>query len=259
MENFGFKSFDNVKLRATYDMEIGNRKIEKGEIIVLFDQIQIANLNEEIERVSANGGFDNRARVFWETSKEQQLAFSQGIFNKEQMSLLLNSKIIIKDSGEEVLVSKREYLESGENKTFTLKEIPVGQFFVYKKEDYSKINYSIEDKVVTIDTAYTEVVVDYYYNYVNGANIYLLGMKYLNGFVELEGTTQVKDDKTGQVVTGVLKIPRLKILSNLSIRVGAQANPVVANFYGIGIPVGSRGGSYISEFYLLNDDINSDL
>ena len=259
MENFGFKSFENVKLKATYDMEIGNRKIQKGEVIVLFDKIQIASFNERIERISANGGFDNRPRVFWETTREEEIDFSQGIFNKEQLSLLFNSKIIVKGEENPVILSKREYLESNEEGKFELKELPIENLFIYKKEDYSKLQFSIENKIVTISDPFTEVIVDYMYIYNNNADLLLLGAKYLNGFLELEGTTHVKDDKTGKVVTGVIRVPRLKLTTGLSIRLGAQANPIVGNFSGIGIPVGNRGSSYISEFYLLDDDVDSDL
>ena len=81
----------------------------------------------------------------------------------------------------------------------------------------------------------------------------------LTGFVELEGITRVKDDTTGQIVTGILRIPRLRLMSDLSIRLGAQANPVAANFKAVGVPVGSRGTSHIVEFYYLEDDIQADL
>ena len=257
---FSFKTFENVRLKATYDMEVGNRTIQTGETIVIFDKVQIAGLAETVSRVSANGGFDNRARVFWETVNEQRLTFSQGVFSKTQFGLLVNARIINKQADETLLLSRREIHESREDKTFSLAETPVlGTIFVYKKEDGSKLEYSIEGKVITIATAFTDVIVDYMYNYNNSAEVYLLGSKYLNGFVELEGTTRVKDDTTGQVVTGVIKIPHLKLMSDLSIRLGAQANPVVANFAATGIPVGSRGNTYVSEFYLLSDDIDSDL
>ena len=53
-----------------------------------------------------------------------------------------------------------------------------------------------------------------------------------NGFLELEGKTRVKDDTSGLITTGIIKIPKLKLMSGLSIRLGAQANPVV----GKGLP-----------------------
>lgn len=258
-QQFSFKTFENVRLKATYNMEVGERQIQTGETIAIFDKIQIAGLSENIHRTTANGGFDNRAHVFWETVSEQRLTFVQGVFSKTQFGLLLNSRIINKNRDEAILISRREILESGVDKTFTIAEVPVGPIFVYDKTTGVKLDFTIEEKVITIATAFTDVIVDYTYNYNNGAEVYLLGSKYLNGFVELEGTTRVKEDTTGQVVTGVIKIPHLKLMSDLSIRLGAQANPVVANFAAVGVPVGSRGSTYVSEFYLLSDDIDSDL
>ena len=57
---------------------------------------------------------------------------------------------------------------------------------------------------------------------------------------------------------GIIEIPKLKLMSELSIRLGAQANPVVGSFAAVGVPTGTRGNSYVSEFYFLNNDIDSD-
>ena len=130
---------------------------------------------------------------------------------------------------------------------------------IYEKETGKKIlPLSKEEKVIEISEPYKEVMVSYTYNYMGGAKVVKVGNRLFNGFVELEGRTRVKDDTTGQVVTGLIKIPKLKLMTGLSIRLGAQATPVVANFKGIGVPVGSRGNSYVSEFYFLNNDIDSD-
>ena len=91
-----------------------------------------------------------------------------------------------------------------------------------------------------------------------GARQIQIGKRLFNGFVELEARTRVKDDITGQIVTGLFKIPKLKLMSDLSIRLGAQATPVVANFSAVGVPVSSRGNSSVAEFYILNNDIDSD-
>jgi len=60
-------------------------------------------------------------------------------------------------------------------------------------------------------------------------------------------------------VTGIIKIPKLKLMSDLSIKLGIQASPVVGTFKAVGIPVGSGRSSYVSEFCFLEDDIDSDL
>ena len=70
MENFGFKDLESVCLKSTYSIEIGNRTIEPGEVIAFFDKIQVAGLHELKEVVAARGGYNNIARVWWETTKE---------------------------------------------------------------------------------------------------------------------------------------------------------------------------------------------
>lgn len=53
---FGFKDFETVRLKATYNMKVGDRTFDPGEPIVTFESVQIARIAEEMTRVSANGG-----------------------------------------------------------------------------------------------------------------------------------------------------------------------------------------------------------
>ena len=65
-ENLGsFKSLENVHLKATYTMKVNGKTFEPGETIALFDKILISGLHEFKDYITANGGFDNRAHVFW--------------------------------------------------------------------------------------------------------------------------------------------------------------------------------------------------
>lgn len=261
MENmFSFKDLEKVRIKATYNMKIGDREILEGETIALFDKIQISNFKEISSKVSANGGFDNRARVFWNTTEKVQLNFAQGVFSKEQFSLMINARMIGPTNSQSVLITEQEELESNEEGKFELKYKPVKDLFIYNKETGSKISeYTINEKEIILEAPFTDVIVTYVYEYKNSNIEYLIGQNVLTGFVELEGRTRIKDDTTGQVVTGILKIPHLRLMSDLSIRLGAQATPMVGNFVAEGIPVGSRGNTYVSEFFILGDDIESDL
>jgi hypothetical protein len=87
----------------------------------------------------------------------------------------------------------------------------------------------------------------------------VIGKQLTNGYFTLEGKTRVKDDITGQTKTGVLFIPKLKIMSDLSIRLGKNATPLVGELNAVACPVGSRGNSKIMEMIILNDDIDSDM
>lgn len=262
MENtlFSFKDFENVVLKATYNMKIGNRELEPGEPIVTFDKIQISGLNEVITRVSANGGFDNRAHVWWETTKEMRVNFSQGVFSKTHFALLKNSRVIEIEDNSPIEVTEIEEVESDEDGIVTLSHVAVGDLFVYDKESGAKVSWTVvSNRRFQVEKPFQELFVHYIYNYESGATAYKFGSRLSNGTYYLEGRTRVKDDLTGQVTTGIIRIPKLKLMSDLSIRLGKQANPVVANFQATGIPVGVRGKTYVSEFIMLNDDISADL
>jgi hypothetical protein len=61
------------------------------------------------------------------------------------------------------------------------------------------------------------------------------------------------------VRTAILRIPRLKLVSDLSMRLRREASPVLANFSAIGLPIGTRGSKKIMELLFLNDDIDADI
>ena len=112
MDNFSFKDFEHVRLTATCPITIGNRSIDEGEVITIFDKITIARLMENKTEVTARGGFDNRSHVFWTTLREATLNFSQGIMSLTQFSLMNNSKMLVVNEEENIEVPYEEELES---------------------------------------------------------------------------------------------------------------------------------------------------
>ena len=147
---FSFKELEPCYLKATYPIEIGNRKIEKGEALATFDKIQIGALKEVKNFVAARGGFDNRARVYWETTKELPLSFSQGVFSKTQVALLMNSKLVDFQKDDPIPIFFSEKLESDENGEFNLKENPI-KLFLYEEKTGEKISFGLDGKRVKID------------------------------------------------------------------------------------------------------------
>ena len=79
----GFKELYEVSLKSTSNIEVNGVQIEPGETIASFDRIQIANFQEIKNIVSANGGWDNRAHIYWETTKEIKINFTQVEFQKK--------------------------------------------------------------------------------------------------------------------------------------------------------------------------------
>jgi hypothetical protein len=258
--NIGFKELYEVSLKATYPIEMGDRKIEVGETIAVFDKIQIGNFEEKKNFISANGGYDNRARIWWEETKEIRVNFAQGVFSKSHLTLMTNAKWIENEGQSIVNINRREEVETDGSGSATVKYPITKPVFVYDKETGKRITeFTYTENSITIGQSYKEIVVDYYYSYDNGYSILSFGRMLTNGYLSLEGKTRVKDDITGQVTTGIIKIPKLKLLSNLSMRLGQDAVPLVGRLDAIAVPTGERGHKKVMELIFLNDDIDSDM
>ena len=259
MDVGSFKVLENVHLKATYDIEVNGIKFNTGESIAVFDKIQLSNFNQIKEYVAARGGYDNRGHVFWETTKAIQLSFTQGVFSSTQFGLLNNAKVISVLNEEPLLITYDDELESDEIGILRPTKTPVDQIFVYDKETGRKIAVEPSGIYFKISEPYKDVIMRYRYNYEDGATVAKIGQQFLQGFLELEGKTRIKDDTSGLITTGIIKIPKLKLMSGLSMKLGSQANPVVGNFRAVCVPEGDRHSSYVAEFIFLNDDIDSDM
>ena len=253
---FGAKELYDVYLKATYPIEIKGKRIEEGEIVAAFDKIQLANFQELKDRTTANGGFDNRAHVTWETTQEIRLNFSQGVFSKVQLALLGNSDLVEVEKSS-ILISKRINVESDEAGKVQLEQKPE-KIFVYGV-DGNKVEFSINEKEITVSAPYTNLIIDYTYYYDGNASNIKVGRRLVEGFLYFTGKTRFKDDSTGKTTTGIITIPKLKLMSDLSMRLGANASPITANFSATGYPVGVRGSSVVMDLYFLEDDIDSDI
>ena len=87
-QSYGTKGLYSVVLKATYNIE--DLGIEEGEVVASFDDIQIGGLDELHRVISARGGYGNPGLVTWDVTRELNLNFSQGIFSKKQLQILLN-------------------------------------------------------------------------------------------------------------------------------------------------------------------------
>lgn len=260
-QQFSFKDLYEVSIKTQLPLEIGDRKIEAGETIAYFDKIQLSNWQEIKSRVASRGGFDNRARVWWEATKEVQLTFSQGIFSKEQFAILCDARMVFKDTNPNLTLSQREYLESDEEGKIKLKHIPTGGIFVYNRTTGEKIETveHLGDNILGIDKHYLDIIVDYDYNYLNATTQVKLGQRLIEGWLTLQGKTKVQDDVTGLIKTGIIMIPKLKLMSGLSMQLGERATPMVGKLQAVANPTGSRENSTVMEFIFLDEDIDSDI
>ena len=258
---FGLKELYDLTLKSTYPIEVEGRKFEAGEVVARFDKIQIANFREIASRISANGGKSNPALVVWEDTKEIQLNFTQGIFSKLQFALLSNSNLVKSAPADKILLSAHFTGESDEEGRIQLNKEEVSNVFVYDAKTYEKLtpkSVDLEKGEIVIDTPYCDVEVDYQYYYTNSVSIMSVGKRLIEGFLLLEGKTRVKDDITGKTRTAILRIPRLKLVSDLSMRLGREAGPLLANFAAVGYP-GVGRDKKVMEMLFLIDDIDAEM
>ena len=255
---YGLKEIYECVLKATYDMKMGSRLISAGEPIVIFDSLQFANFSEIKNLASAKGGYGNQSWITWESTKELPLTFSQGVFSQTQLALLGNSAITEKP---EVLVPKQELLELDENLQMQLRYKPEGKVFIYNRENGKKYeDVVVEENVITVQDGNSYEDVNVFYNFLyKSATVINVGRQAIPGYLEFTGKTRLKDDVTGKLVTGILHMPKVKLMSDFSIRLGNNVPPAVGNFKIVGYPTGSKGSEKVMEFISLNDDIDSDI
>ena len=260
MNEFGMKELYSVFLKTTYPMRMNGKDFEENEIIAAFDKIQIANFQEIQNIVSANGGFNNSPHVIWKTTKEVDFIFTQGIFSKEQFALLTGANLV--KINYSFVLTARERVETNEEGKFELENLPYGNFFLYSaagdKIPASRIIRNGKEIFVK-ESIYEELICDYDYLYTDKTSVLKIGQELVKGYLSLEARTRVKDDITGHTKTGIIKIPKLKLMSDLSMRLGENAPPQMGTFKAIGYPVGSRGDMQVMDILFLEDDIDSDM
>lgn len=271
VNEFSFKELYSCRLKSTYNIEVAGKIIEPGEVIADFDKIQIANFNEIKSHIAARGGYMNEPQVVWDATQQLNIEFTQGVFSKTQFAILNNSKYLEPVQAHIELIGEREKLETDIEGKIQLKQIPHCDVYVYDGKTgarfdrvgegtpYWKYNGGKEIQIVDQEVEYRELIVDYCFQYTNATSILKVGKEFTNSFLQLEGKTRVKDDETGKVKTAVLRIPKLKLMSDLSIRVGKQANPQVGHFRAIAYPAGSQGNKEAMRLIFLDDDIDSDM
>lgn len=163
----GVKELYDVVLKAYADTEINGVKVKEGQVIGRFDKIQIARLKEDKSYIAARGGLGNRELVVWDDTKKVNITFSQGVFSKTQLSILLNANMATRETIDEQLVPYYEEDESDENGKFSLSALPEEKgLFLYNKKTGAQItDYVVEGKEITINDPFVEVISDYYSKY----------------------------------------------------------------------------------------------
>lgn len=260
LDTFGSKELYDIHLKTTFNLEIGGRTFAPGETVLQFDSLQLSVLNEQKTSRSARGGYGNSELVSWDDTNGATFICEKGVASQLSMAIMANSKLVEKLPNT-ATIPFSETLESDVDGELILKFNALdNKFFIHAPDGtiptYTKTDV---DGVITITglTAYTTYAISYLFTYTGDSNILNIGQRLFNGYLELTARMRLKDDTTGTDTTGILIIPNVRLVSDLSMRLGDNAIPVVSTFRLQGNPVGERNNRYVCQIIYLDTDIDS--
>lgn len=258
---YGHKDLHEVVLRAKAPMQFGERKIEAGEPVLYFEDVKIAVLSEQARQIMARGGWGNVPRVVWDDRTEVQFTLSEGVMSNVGMGILFSAKVLTKDN-QPIYISTRE--GPHDVSTLTIDGKTLHGFFIDRKPfmdnkhrafvfdfDRKAIQGKIKGKLYVRDTEVgkqyfiglddsadldKQYIIDYYYEYKSKALNYVLQQERFNGLFSLEGKFYSKDENEGKNYTNLLYMPKVRVASNMNLRLGERADPTVSTFNIIGLP-----------------------
>ena len=278
MDNFvGMKELYDVSLRLNSPLEIGGIKYDINEPILSFETAEIAQINETKRDISARGGYHNPALVNWEVDKEMNFAISHGVLSPKSWALLSNSKLKepvyksisisealqVTEQGDYSYVDLRhcpnscdceigaqpnpcfEPLPMGRRPELMLKPLPPSKtkwIFIYDMETGRRIReFEIYQNRIFFREDVRKVAIDYTFDCEDKIRVIEVGNRLLNGFLRLTGKMSVKDEKSGEVTTVILEMPKIKLSSSLSLRLGKNYDQsTVSDFFFTGYPDETR-------------------
>ena len=288
---FGVKELNEVVLRAKVPMQFGSRRIEAEEPVLYFENISMALISEKNSPTMARGGWANLPRVIWEDRSEVSFTMSEGVMSSISMGVLLSANVTDNREEKPLLISKREGpFELSEKivdgKTYHVLYLshqpiyyPTKKVFIFEyardvvqKKVYGK-QLDVEDPLNRICMAIyedkdlqedadidKEYLVDYYYEYGEEALIYTVQKERFNGLFTLEGKFYSKDENEGRNYTNLIYMPKVRIVSDINLRLGERADPTVSVFNIIGLPETTTDKkSMILEITRLSEDIDEEI
>ena len=288
---FGHKELYSVVLRAKTPMQFGERYIEADEPVLYFDNVNMSLLTEQNRPIFARGGWANMPRVIWDDRNEVQFQMVEGVMSSVGMSILLGANVMSREQNKPLYINKKEgplsvKLNSNDVPYVDLEHEPVDArikktfIFDYERKAIQEKIYGkrvsnivdgfnnpvhrielYQDKNLLIPAENNrKYVVDYYYEYEDKALIYTLQKERFNGLFTLEAKFYSKDENEGQNYTNIMYMPKVRIVSNINLRLGERADPTVSTFNIIGLP--ETVGDYknlIMDITRLSKDIDADI
>lgn len=265
---YGTQQLLSVCLRAKSPMKLGKRVIEKDEPVLYFDNIIIAAVQSDNKPIMARGGWGNTPRVIWEDRAETTFSLTEGVMSSSGMAILMGAQMLNKSARDVMFVNRREdNLELDAQNRIFLSQTPSlnKPIFVYSYECgmiQDKQSFSVNENIITIENGQqdSKYLADYYFEYGEEALIYYIEKERFNGVFSLEAKFYSKDENEGIENTNILFMPKVRVVSNINLRLGERANPTTSVFNIVAMPdITENGRNVIMEIQRLNSDIDADI
>lgn len=265
---FGTKELYQVVLKANSPMNFGFRKVEVGEPVLYFEKVNLALLSESNQPVMARGGWGNMPHVIWENRSEVTFSLTEGVMSSAGMGILMGAKLLNNGERDVLYIQKKEGpFELDKNNSYRLMFTPSldKKIFVFSYANgciQEKKDYEIQGNKITVKNGnpLEQYIVDYYFEYGEEALIYVIQKERFNGTFLLEGKFYTKDENDGLNTTNVLTMPKVRVISNINLRLGERADPTTSIFNIIAMPENTdTSNALIMDITRLSDDIDADI
>lgn len=255
LDSFGTKELYDISLKTTSNLEIGEKTFAPGETILHFDELQLSTLTDQKRITYATGGFLGANLIMWDELKAVDFICEHGVSSRNSMSILLNSKLTANDILVEV--PHTDIKETNVDGELTTRYKPEKNFFIYDEDGSTPTGFLRTDQVLTGLKPFTTYTMQYIFIHREGAQAINIGSRLFNGYLTLTAKMRLKDDSDGHTTTAVLEIPKVRIMSDLSMRLGSYSSPYLSRFRIQGYPVGERDNAYVCKLIFLDTDIDS--
>ena len=273
---FGTKELYEVVLKANTPMNFGSRRVEVGEPILYFEKVSIAQLNEQSRPIMARGGWGNMPHVIWEDRSEMTFTLSEGVMSSIGMSILMSADLVAHEEAKNgnLYIPKREGPFELDDLTmsYRLDRAPAQDkkifLFEYerdvpqKKIDMKAEGLVIENNILRYKNGdiNKQYLIDYYFKYGEEALIYYIEKERFNGTFSLEAKFYTKDENDGINTTNIMFMPKVRVVSDINLRLGERADPTVSVFNVIAMPEKTEESrEMIMKIVRLGEDIDADI
>ena len=262
MSKSGIRELYQGIFRTLAPLTINDVHYAAGDTLLVFDNIQEIAFNENIQSYAATGGWNNRPLVRWEYTREVDCAMNVGVINKTAYGIM-NAYPTRQSTG--YAIHQIENLPCDSGVIECRHEVdPTRPTRVWEVQGgvaaREFLDFSIDGTTIRLEEeSESNVLVDYWYQYQDEVATIEVGNKDLNGYLEFTGKFYYVDEYSGVRKTGLIQIPKVRVESGFSIRLGRNANPVISILRFQAVPNGVRGDGKALEILYLDEDIDAEI